>query len=149
MKRSGQVQWQVMDIPEAIKLWNRTLLLCLLLSSISWSRSLETKPNLLCRAENNSLASKIVSMFHFTFLRLSECILRKRLCQVNFWSLLLMLPTHLLLLLLYSSHFIIHHKPCATCTILFLIALAFAIDGVLRGDMDNYVEGWRVSDIKL
>ena len=52
-----------------------------------------------------------------------------------------MLPTHLLLLLLYSSHFIIHHKPCATCTILFLIALAFAIDGVLRGDMDNYVEG--------
>ena len=80
-------------------------------------------------------------MFHFTFLCLSECILRKRLCQVNFWSLLLMLPTHLLLLLLYSSHFIIHHKPCATCTILFLIALAFAIDGVLRGDMDNYVEG--------
>ena len=51
-----------------------------------------------------------------------------------------MLPTHLLLLILYSSHFIIHHKPCAICTILFLIAIAFAIDGVLRGSMDSSAE---------
>ena len=61
---------------------------------------------------------------------------------MNFWSLLLLLPSHLLLMILYASHFILHHKPCAICTVLFLIATAFAIDGVLRGnmDMDSYVD---------
>ena len=51
-----------------------------------------------------------------------------------------MLPGHLLLLILYSSHFIIHHKPCAICTILFLIAIAFALEGVLRPNMDSSAE---------
>ena len=51
-----------------------------------------------------------------------------------------MLPSHLLLMILYASHFILHHKPCAICTVLFLIAIAFAIDGVLRGDMDSYAD---------
>ena len=59
---------------------------------------------------------------------------------MNFWSLLLLLPGHLLLLILYSSHFIIHHKPCAICTILFLIAIAFALEGVLRINMDSSAE---------
>ena len=52
-----------------------------------------------------------------------------------------MLATHLLLLILYSFHFIIQYKPCAFCTAFFIIAVAFAIDGVL---MDSSAEDWGV-----
>ena len=51
-----------------------------------------------------------------------------------------MLPGHLLLLILYSSHFIIHYKPCAICTILFLIAIAFALEEVLGANLESSSE---------
>ena len=71
-----------------------------------------------------------------------HAVSRKRPFWKNFWSPLLMLPGHLLLLILYSSHFIIHYKPCAICTILFLIAIAFALEEVLGANLESSSENW-------
>ena len=72
----------------------------------------------------------------------ATCCLQEAPILEELWSPLLMLPGHLLLLILYSSHFIIHYKPCAICTILFLIAIAFALEEVLGANLESSSENW-------
>ena len=53
-----------------------------------------------------------------------------------------LMPSHLLLLFLYTSHFLIFYKPCAICTVLFLVAISFALEGVRLASCGAFTEQW-------
>ena len=62
--------------------------------------------------------------------------------RLYFGHLTSLMPSHLLLLFLYTSHFLIIYKPCAICTILFLVAVSFALEGVRLASCGAFTEQW-------